>query len=142
MAITLYMHAAAINTHVYSIFGLVVTRCSNRYPTYSQSCQPCATKKRNHDGKKKGISSKKKGIHKNETYNHARHTSNAEIFIHPADFSIQAGNFCDGYFGIIGISFFLENIFLLVCLKLVFYWICDQIAILGQLFDVWYVKKK
>ena len=47
--------------------------------------------------------------------------------------------FFDGYFGIIGISFFLENIFLLVCLKLVFYWICDQNAILGQLFDVWYV---
>ena len=36
----------------------------------------------------------KKGIHTNETYNHARHTSNAEMFIPHAVFSIQAGMFC------------------------------------------------
>ena len=53
----------------------------------------------------------KKGIHKNETYNHAQHTSNAEMFIHHAVFSIQAGNFFGGYFGIIGISFFLRIFF-------------------------------
>ena len=65
------------------------------------------------------------------------------MFIHQAVFSIQAGNFLDGYFGIIGISFFWENVFLFkYVLKLVFYWICDQITILGQSFDVWYVKKK
>ena len=38
---------------------------------------------------------------------------------------------------------FFENIFLFkYVLKWVLYWICDQITILGQLFDVWYVKKK
>ena len=37
----------------------------------------------------------------------------------------------------------MENIFLFkYVLTLVFYWICDQINILGQLFDVRYVKKK
>ena len=35
----------------------------------------------------------KKGIHKNKTYNHARHTSNAEMLIHHAVFSIQGGIF-------------------------------------------------
>ena len=57
-------------------------------------------------------------------------------------FSYKQVTFFCGYFGIIGISFFFENMFLFkFFLKLVFYWICDQITIIGQLFDVQYVKK-
>ena len=85
----------------------------------------------------------KKGIHENETYNHARNTSNAEMFIHHAVFSIQAGTFLVVILVLYLHFIFFENIFLFkYVLKLVFYWICDQITILRQLYNVRYVKKK
>ena len=53
----------------------------------SQSCQPCAIKKRNDDDKKREFQAKK-GIHYNKNYNHARHMSNTEMSIPHADISI------------------------------------------------------
>ena len=46
-------------------------------PHNNQSCQPCATNKRNHSGKKTEFPTKNR-ILKHKPLNHARHTSHAE----------------------------------------------------------------
>ena len=85
-----------------------------------------------------------------DTYNHARHTSNAEMSIPHAVFFSILGPIVYLQVGILLLLFWyyrrfilFENIFLFkYVLTLVFYWLRDQNNILGQLFEVRYVKKK